>query len=320
MATRENKKTSIQMALRGEFYTLDRDLELQTRLKKLFTTLEGDERTKAVIESIQRHAVERFDFAFDSDFDEIDTNSLESIRRVIQEKLTDLISNFITDAHRETIVRYHARGHSTAEAVWTLMREDSTMNRLAQSDAIGAEPLKDILIPRFAYLKPGTTRWPEKKYGAVWRETREQHIHEIKNTPFSSPEERIALLAKNAERVHHALNNNQHSVESLQVLTQALTKTVESLEKLSPVEQQTSANSSTPQLIGILERITVVLKTLQQPTHNSDANALAAILEKAAIAMQPSPEQKAITGETEDDVEARGEHRPASSPTIKTDG
>lgn len=50
------------------------------------------------------------------------------------------------------------------------------------------------------------------------------------------------------------------------------------------------------------------------PTHNSDVNALAAILEKAAIAMQPPPEQKAITGETEDDAEARGGHRLISNP------
>ena len=303
MAIQENRKTSIQMALRGNFYTLDGGLELQTHLKDLFTTLEGDERTKAVIESIQRHAVERLNFAFDSDFDEIDTSSLESIRKVIQEKLTNLISNFITDAHRETIVRCHARGHSTTEAIWTLIREDSTMNRLAQKDAIGAELLKDILIPRFAYLKPGTTRWPEKKYGTVWREAREQHILEIKSTPFSSPEERIDLLAKHAERVHRVLNNKQHSVNDLQVLTQSLTKTLESLEKLSPAEQQTSPNSVTPQLVGILEQLTVVLEALQQPTHNSDVNTLVAVLEKVAISMQLQPEQKAIAGETEDDVE-----------------
>ena len=55
--------------------------------------------------------------------------------------------------------------------------------------------------------------------------------------------------------------------------------------------------------LGILERITVVLETLQQPIHNSDVNALVAILEKVAIAMQPPPEQKAITGEAEDDAE-----------------
>ena len=107
-------------------------------------------------------------------------------------------------------------------------------------------------------------------------------------------------------------------MNNFQVLTQSLTKTLESLEKLSPAEQQASANSATPQLIGILERITVVLETLQQPTYSSDVNALVAILGKVGIAMQPPPEQKAITSETEDNAEARGEHRPTASP-ISTD-
>jgi len=44
-----------------------------------------------------------------------------------------------------------------------------------------------------------------KKYGSVWRKERQQYIEEINNTPFSTPVERIALLANHAERVNDTL-------------------------------------------------------------------------------------------------------------------
>lgn len=60
---------------------------------------------------------------------------------------------------------------------------------------------------------------------------------------------------------------------------------------------------TTPQLAEILERLTVALEGLQQPTYTGDANALLEVLQKIAIAHQPPPEQKTITGETESNIE-----------------
>lgn len=176
------------------------------------------------------------------------------------------------------------------------------MKRLAQRDAIGEKELKELLIPRLAYLKPGSTRWPEKKYGAAWREERQLYIQEINNTPLSTPAERIALLTKHAARVNHTLENKKHSINDLQSLTDTLTKTLESLEKLSPADQQVSENLYTPQLAGIFERFTVALEAFQQIASSGDANALVEVMEKFALAMQPPPQQNAITGETEENA------------------
>ncbi len=244
------------------------------------------------------------------DFDGTDFDTIKIMKVIIREELTEIIARFISDAHREAIVRYHAQGLSTTEAVSALIRENSTMKRLAQRDAIGEQELKDMLIPRLAYLKPGTTRWPEKKYGSVWREAREQYTQEINNTSFSTPAERIALLAKHAARVNHTLNNKAHSVNDLQSLTQSLTKTLESLEKLSPTDQQASMNLSTPQLPSVLERFTVALEAFQQIAYSGDPNALVDVMEKFTLAMQPPSQQNAITGETEENAEESREDTP----------
>ena len=229
------------------------------------------------------------------------------MRKNIQDELAEVIARLISDEHREAIVRYHARGLSTTEAVATLIAENSIMNRLAQLDALGEKKLKELLIPRLAYLKPGTARWPEKKYGSAWREERQQYIQEINNTPFSTPAERIALLASHAERVNHTLNNKEHSVNDLQSLTQSLTKTLESLEKLSPTDQKPSTNLPMPQLASILERFTIALEAFQQIAYSGDPNAIVEIMEKFTLAMQPPAQQNAITGETEEKDE---ENRP----------
>ena len=298
MSNTENKKNEIQLAL------LDKDpaiveytLELHANLNQLFTTLEGDELVEAVLRSAQDFiAIEMWDIMGDDH----DYDTIKSIRKNIREELTEVIARFISDEHREAIVRYHARGLSTAEAVETLIAENSIMKRLAERDAIGEKKLKELLISRLAYLKPGTARWPEKKYGAVWREERQLYTQEINNTPFSTPAERIALLANHAERVNHTLNNKEHSVNDLQSLTQTLTKTLESLEKLSPADQQPSANLPTPQLASILERFTIALEAFQQIASTGDANAIVEVVEKLTLALQPPLQQIAITSKTEE--------------------
>ena len=301
MSTTEVRKISLQTALLHDDDLVREILGFRADLNQLFTTLDGEELLDAVINSTQRYAVELCDETIDRDFYDIECETLEIIREIIRDELSEAIARFISDEHREAIVRYHARGFSTTEAVATLILEDSTMKRLSQRDAIGKKKLKELLIPRLAYLKPGTTRWPEKKYGAVWREERELYTQEISNTPFSTPAERIALLAKHAERVNHTLNNKQHSVNDLQSLTESLTKTLESLEKLAPADQQTSVNIlSAPQLPSILERFTVALEAFQQIASSGDGNAIAEVMEKFTLAMQPLPEQNAITGETEE--------------------
>lgn len=307
MSTTEVGKISLQTALLYDDDMVREITAFRANLNQLFTTLDGKELLDAVINSTHRYAVELCDETMDRDFYDIECETLEGIREIIRDELSEAIAHFISDTHREAIVRYHARGFSTTEAVATLILEDSIMKRLAQRDAIGEKELKETLIPRLAYLKPGSTRWPEKKYGAIWREERQLYIQEINHTPFSTPAERIALLAKHAERVNHTLNNEEHSVNDLQSLTQSLTKTLESLEKLSPTDQQVSENLHTPQLAGILERFTVALEAFQQIAYSGDPNAIVEIMEKFTLAMQPPAQQNAITSQVEEKDE---ENRP----------
>jgi hypothetical protein len=200
------------------------------------------------------------------------------------------ISSFISDAHREFIVRCHARGISTSAAVWELMKEDETINRLAQEDAIGINRLREMLIHRLAYLKPGSARWPEQKYGSVWREEREQHRQVISDIPFTSPVEQVALLAKHAERINSELDNQTHSVQDLQLLTNSLTKTMESLRKLSAVEEPMPVNLSGPQLVAVLERLTLALKAPEQISIGGEAAELVGVLEQLTLALKaPEP-------------------------------
>ena len=194
--------------------------------------------------------------------------------------------SFITDAHRELVVRSHARGLSTADAVRTLILEDRTMNRLAQDDAVGAADVRTILIHRLSYLKPGTARWPESKYGNVWREAREEYRQQVSDIPFTSKAEQVALLAKNAERINQALDDEDHSVKDFQLLTNSLTKTVESLRKLSAVEEPRPANLSPPQLVAVLERLTVALKAPGQLELAGDPQELVGVLEGLTLALK----------------------------------
>ena len=304
MSNTENKKTKLQNALLYED-AIDEEIaelhaNLHTNLNELFTTLQGDELVETAIRSTQDFITEQWVGTADTNLEGIDMETINEIKIEIRRELSEVIAHFISDTHREAIVRHHARGLATAEAASALIRENSIMKRLAERDAIGEKKLKELLISRLAYLKPGTARWPEKKYGSVWREERQQYIEEINNTPFSTPAERIALLANHAERVNHALNNKEHSVNDLLSLTQTLTKTLESLEKLAPADQKPSANLPTPQLASILERFTIALEAFQQIAYSGDANAIVKVMEKFTLAMQPSSQQNAITGEIEE--------------------
>ena len=272
MATQKGK-VSIQDALRGNL-TKKGDAELRSDLEGLFSTLTGYDLVDAVIERVQRYAVEASGKTMDRDFGRMAPYQMDQIKERIREELVGHLSSFISDVYREFIVRSHAQGLSTADAVVELMITDKTINRLAREDAIGLLKLREMLIPRLAYLKPGSARWPEKKYGAVWCETRKAYKWAMRDIPFTSQVEQVALLAKQADRINEALERRGHSVEDVQVLTNSLIKTVESLRKLSAVDE--SVNLSAPQLVGVLERLTLALRAPEQGVNGDGVKALPA--------------------------------------------
>ena len=290
MATKK-QKTSLQDALRGDLVGKGA-AELDSDLRALFKTLEGDELLEAVIARVQRYAVEASGKTVDRDFSRLDSYDADEIKADIRQKLARCISLFISDEHREFVVRCHARGLSTSDAVRALIVTDKTIRRLTQEDAMGLDAVKTVLTHRVAYLKPGLARWPEQKYGSVWREEREQHRQMISDIPFTSPVEQVALLAKHVERINSELDNQTHSVQDLQLLTNSLTKTMETLRKLSVVEEPMPVNLSGPQLVAVLERLTLALKAPDLEVIGGEAQELVGVLERLTLALKV-PEQKA---------------------------
>ena len=284
MATKK-PNTSLQNALQGRMIG-EGHPELQSDIKELLDTLDGEERVEAVIERVQRYAVEAAGKSADSNFHPMGKNLADEIKKIIGQELAPYVSSFITDVHRELAVSAHARGLSTSDAVRTLILEDRTMFRMAQDDAVGLADVRTILIHRLSYLKPGTARWPEAKYGSVWREAREEYRQQVSDIPFTSKAEQVALLAKNAERINRALDNEEHSVKDFQLLTNSLTKTMESLRKLSAVEQPMPVSLSGPQLVGVLERLTVALRAPGQLELVGETQELVAVLEGLTLALK----------------------------------
>ena len=284
MATKK-PNTSLQNAVQGRMIG-EGCPELKSDIKKLFDTLDGEERVEAVIERVQRYSVEAAAETVDSNFHLMGKHLADEMREIIRQELAPYVSSFITDAHRELVVRAHARGLSTADAVRELILEDRTMNRLAREDAVGVADVRTILIHRLSYLKPGSARWPEAKYGAVWREAREEYRRQVRDIPFTSQVEQVALLAKNAERISRALDKEEHSPKEFQLLTNALTKTLESLRKLSAVEQPMPVSLSGPQLVGVLERLTLALNAPEQLELGGEAKELVGVLECLALALK----------------------------------
>lgn len=310
--TIENANTPRKTSPLAEFVS-ENTLEVRSDLKHLFDTLKGDELLEAVIERLQRYAIEELPESARENFRRYkQPHMLGTIMATISEELTGWLSYFISDAHREFIVRCHARGLSTAEAVSTLVQEDKTLSRLAQPDVMGTSTLRRELVTRLAYLKPGTARWPEKKYGTLWREAREHHKRNIRDTPLTSPMEQSALLAKHVDYINELMYDKHHDVKDIQSLTDSLIKTVEALQKLSAIEQQLPPNDSRTQLVAVLERLTLALDTPEQFAIGGDTDALVQVLERLTLALKPS-DHKAITDKTQSILTDNNQDNPERS-------
>lgn len=299
----KNGRITLQGALHGQFRKSDNksekaSMELVSDLRELLSSLEGRECVDAFIARIQRDAAERAGLSIDGDFQKITVNDLDFIRDIVRDGLQQFISFFILDEHREFVVRCHAQGTSTVKAVAELISEDDVMNRLAYDDALGLQRLRNILVHRMSYLKPGTARWPEKKYGALWRETRAEYKQMVADVPLTSPIEQAALLVKHAGRINDMLESDNHSVNDLQILTNALTRTIESLRKVSAVESQVPMGLTAPKLMAVLEPLTLALDAPEQLGLSSGADALIARLERLTLALKSS-DSKAIADAAE---------------------
>ncbi len=268
-------------------------IEYGPSVKELAEMFSGYEYIDEMIKHAGQYAAQQLGHPIGLNLNEVDSHTLETIRAVTSGILQRLVPGFISDTHREFFVRCHARGLSTSEAFMELIPEDKTIQRFIQHDAVGLGPLKSMLVTRLAYLKPGSTRWPEKKYGAIWRDERERHKKEVDDIPFTSRTEQAALLAKHAGRLDGLLEHNEHSAADWQLLTNSLVKTLESLRKVSTVEQQEPTHLSGTQLIGVLERLTLALDAPEQLAPGTDTDALVGVLERLTLALK-SPSHEVV--------------------------
>lgn len=268
--------------------------EVKADFNLFFDLLDDEESvTEAINARVNSDVAKAPDERAAPDFSWLESGENREITVDMRNELQQYLSSFISDEHRAFIVRCHARGFSTSDAVKELISTDEMLQRLAQKHVLGEPQLRAFLIPRLAYLKPGSARWPEAKYGATWREAREAHKQTLRDIRFTSQEEQAALLAKQVDRINSELERGGHSLAEMQLLTNILIKTVESLRKLSVVaDQQIPVNLSAPQLIGVLERLTLALKAPAQNTIGGETQELVGVLERLTLALK-APEQRA---------------------------
>ena len=155
---------------------------------------------------------------------------------------------------------------------------------------MGAKELCKDLILRMAYLKPGTVRWPEKKYGAVWREAREEYKQAISDIPLTSTVEHIALLSKQVERINRKLENPHHDLEGFQFLANMLDETLKSIRELTAVKESVPTSLSAPQLVSVLQRVTLALGAPGKIAIGGKTEELVGVLERLTLALK-APEQ-----------------------------
>ncbi len=181
----------------------------------------------------------------------------------------------ITDTHREFIVAFHARGLSTEMALASMVHNFPEFEYLVQyvdlekwengisvemSDSSGPiPPLFDRWKSAFSYLRPTHSRWPEKKYGALWRETKEVY-EKARMVEFRTT--KASMVANLAE-----------AVEKAQMLVRSATelnfdKRVKSLIALS-----TALHKFLPDEDGAWPEIPTGLRTSEEAVSGSEQNA-----------------------------------------------
>ena len=111
------------------------------------------------------------------------------------------LAKCLTDDFRRLVIRYHAQGLPTTNAIeWILL--DESMEHvtpfwvLRHSDVCRYENIKSFLVSRVSYLKPTHPRWPEKKFGDFWGSERAGYVDQIKNIPLTHPAEQLQKLSE----------------------------------------------------------------------------------------------------------------------------
>lgn len=287
-----NRISELRTEIFEGVYKNDTD-ELHKEIKRKFDYTTPDIVVNDVIRVIQEYAIKITGSDILKQSEEgIDEDTMQNLREIVQHELKKCISNFITDYHRECMVRYHACGLTTSKAVTTLMNEDPILSRLAQDDAMGMQPLRTVLIPLLSYLRKGNIRFPKEKYEWAWDDGRQFKIQELNEQPYFSIPEQMNLLTTHLQRIQTALEDSKTSSKQIPALTNSLTKTLDTINRLAVTHNR---NLTKPNILSVLERITTAINSDEELTENQNDPEIVEAVEKLLLAIRPS-EQKAITG------------------------
>ena len=90
--------------------------------------------------------------------------------------ITGTLTLCLTDTFRKIIISYHARGYTTTDTIDKILIDE---------DLTPTTP-----------LKPTHPRWPQKKYGAYWKQIRQEYTDIIHDLPLTHIREQIAKLSE----------------------------------------------------------------------------------------------------------------------------
>ena len=151
----------------------------------------------------------------------------------------------ITDTHREFIVICHARRLDTEEALIEMVNYFSEFAFLRQHIELREKKIDGVLVEvgepgehllpifkiwkrAFSYLRPTHSRWPNQKYGALWREAKAAYAQARMLEYSATTESVIAGLAEAVQKAQDMTRSSETyfdaRVKTLIALSTALHK------------------------------------------------------------------------------------------------
>ena len=159
----------------------------------------------------------------------------------------------ITDTHREFIVICHARRLDTEAALIEMVNYFEEFASLRQHLQLREKEIDGVLIEvpepekmllplfrvwkrAFSYLRPTHTRWPQQKYGALWREAKAAYTQARMLETAGTREAVIAGLAEAVEKAQDLVASS--SSDQFDRQTKALISLSTALHKILLDEQE----------------------------------------------------------------------------------
>ena len=134
----------------------------------------------------------------------------KSFQGAVIRRLLYWLPYLLTQSVRACAVRQHAFGNSTVNVIKYIVSPNcDTPNafyylfkRLHYFEA----PILEWLTPRLAYLKVGSSSFPQK-YSDLWRESRAEYLESIKDIPLTETPEQVKALSELYARLDAAFES-----------------------------------------------------------------------------------------------------------------